>query len=64
MYNLQKIRADFQLLSREAYGMPLVYLVNGATHQTSRCVVDSITDKYDSVNATVHRGLQFISYMA
>ena len=64
MYNLQKIRADFPILSREVYGKPLVYLDNGATTQKPRCVVDSITDEYYSVNANVHRGVHFLSQQA
>ena len=52
MYDIQKIRADFPILSREVYGKPLVYLDNGATTQKPRCVVDAITDEYYSVNAT------------
>ena len=53
MYDIQKIRADFPILSREVYGKPLVYLDNGATTQKPRCVVDAITDEYYSVNANV-----------
>ena len=45
MYDIQKIRADFPILSREVYGKPLVYLDNGATTQKPRCVVDAITDE-------------------
>ena len=59
--NLQKIRADFPILSREVYGKPLVYLDNGATTQKPRQVVDAITDEYYSVNANVHRGVP-VSY--
>ena len=59
MYDIQQIRADFPILSREVYGKPLVYLDNGATTQKPRCVVDAITDEYYSVNANVHRGVHF-----
>lgn len=62
--NLQKIRADFPILSREVYGKPLVYLDNGATTQKPRQVVDAITDEYYSVNANVHRGVHFLSQQA
>ena len=55
MYNISKIREDFPILSRTVYGKPLVYLDNGATTQKPRCVVESITDEYYSVNANVHR---------
>ncbi len=64
MYNLNEIRADFPILSREVYGKPLVYLDNGATTQKPRCVVEAITDEYYSVNANVHRGVHFLSQQA
>ena len=64
MYDIQQIRADFPILSREVYGKPLVYLDNGATTQKPRCVVDAITDEYYSVNANVHRGVHFLSQQA
>ena len=62
--DLQKIRADFPILSREVYGKPLVYFDNGATTQKPRQVVDTITDEYYSVNANVHRGVHFLSQQA
>ena len=37
---------------------------NGATTQKPRCVVESITDEYYSVNANVHRGVHFLSQQA
>ena len=64
MYDIQKIREDFPILSREVYGKPLVYLDNGATTQKPRCVVESITNEYYSVNANVHRGVHFLSQQA
>lgn len=64
MYDIQKIREDFPILSREVYGKPLIYLDNGATTQKPRCVVEAITDEYYSVNANVHRGVHFLSQQA
>ena len=64
MYDVAKIREDFPILSRTVYGKPLVYLDNGATTQKPRCVVESITDEYYSVNANVHRGVHFLSQRA
>ncbi|MDM8153337.1 cysteine desulfurase [Bacteroides gallinaceum] len=64
MYDISKIREDFPILSRTVYGKPLVYLDNGATTQKPRCVVESITDEYYSVNANVHRGVHFLSQQA
>jgi cysteine desulfurase/selenocysteine lyase len=64
MYNIDKVRADFPILSRQVYGKPLVYLDNGATTQKPRCVVDAISEEYYSVNANVHRGVHFLSQQA
>ena len=64
MYDIQKIREDFPILSRTVYGKPLIYLDNGATTQKPRCVVESITDEYYSDNSNVHRGVHFLSQQA
>lgn len=64
MYDIQKIREDFPILSRTVYGKPLVYLDNGATTQKPRCVVDAIAEEYYSVNSNVHRGVHFLSQQA
>ena len=57
MYDIQKIREDFPILSRQVYGRPLVYLDNGATTQKPRAVVEAMTEEYYNVNANVHRGV-------
>lgn len=62
--DINKIRSDFPILSREVYGKPLVYLDNAATTQKPRCVMEKITDMYTSVNANVHRGVHFLSQAA
>ncbi|MBQ0062583.1 MAG: cysteine desulfurase [Prevotella sp.] len=64
MFEVNKVRADFPILSRQIYGKPLVYLDNAATTQKPKCVVDAITDEYYSVNANVHRGVHFLSMAA
>ncbi len=64
MYDINKIREDFPILSREVYGKPLIYLDNGATTQKPRQVVEAITNEYYSVNANVHRGVHFLSQQA
>ncbi|MBK5196469.1 MAG: cysteine desulfurase [Proteiniphilum sp.] len=62
--DIDRIRADFPILSREVYGNPLVYLDNAATTQKPRCVMDKITEMYSTVNANVHRGVHFLSQAA
>ena len=64
MYDVNKIREDFPILSRQVYGKPLVYLDNGATTQKPRSVVNVMTEEYYSVNANVHRGVHFLSQQA
>ena len=64
MYDINKIREDFPILSRQVYKRPLVYLDNGATTQKPRCVVDAMTEEYYNVNANVHRGVHFLSQQA
>ena len=63
--DINKIRADFPILSRKIYDKyPLVYLDNGATTQKPRAVVEAMTDEYYNVNANVHRGVHFLSQQA
>ena len=63
-YDLNKVRADFPILSREVYGKPLVYLDNAATTQKPLCVLDAMRDEYLNVNANVHRGVHYLSQQA
>lgn len=64
MYDVNKIRADFPILSREVNGKPLVYLDNGASAQKPQVVIDAITDAYSMEYANVHRGLHYLSNLA
>ena len=43
MYDVEKIRADFPILSRKVHGKPLVYLDNGASSQKPQVVIDAVT---------------------
>lgn len=62
--NIDKIRADFPILSREVHGRPLIYLDNAATTQKPLCVLDAMRDEYLNVNANVHRGVHWMSQQA
>ena len=64
MYDIEKVRADFPILSREVYKRPLVYLDNGATTQKPLCVLDAMREEYLNVNANVHRGVHYLSQQA
>ena len=64
MYDVQKIRGDFPILSRQVNGKPLVYLDNGASAQKPQVVIDAVTRAYSHEYANVHRGLHYLSNLA
>ncbi|MEQ8258220.1 MAG: cysteine desulfurase [Roseovarius confluentis] len=64
MYDIDAIRRDFPILSREVNGKPLVYLDNGASAQKPQVVIDAITTAYAEEYANVHRGLHYLSNLA
>ncbi|MFL2665124.1 MAG: aminotransferase class V-fold PLP-dependent enzyme [Dehalococcoidia bacterium] len=59
--DIQKIRLDFPILSREVNGNKLVYLDNAATTQKPNSVIDSISNFYKTSNSNVHRGVHTLS---
>ncbi|WGK95173.1 MULTISPECIES: aminotransferase class V-fold PLP-dependent enzyme [Flavobacterium] len=64
MFDIQKIRADFPILSRQVNGKPLVYFDNGATSQKPQVVIDAIATYYSEINANIHRGVHTLSQLA
>jgi len=64
MYDVQKIRSDFPILSREVNGKPLTYLDNGASAQKPQVVIDAVTNAYAHEYSNVHRGLHYLSNLA
>jgi cysteine desulfurase/selenocysteine lyase len=64
MLDLQKIRADFPILSQKVNGKPLVYFDNAATSQKPKVVIDAITKYYEEINANIHRGVHTLSQLA
>ena len=63
-YDVEALRRDFPILTREVYGKPLVYLDNTATSQTPREVVEAIENMYFAHKANVHRGVFSVSQEA
>ncbi len=59
MYDIETVRADFPILSRQVNGADLVYLDNAASAQKPRAVIDAMTHTYENEYANVHRGLPF-----
>ena len=64
MLDINKIRADFPILSRKVNGQPLVYFDNAATSQTPTQVIEVITDYYTRLNSNIHRGVHKLSQEA
>ncbi|WP_353147770.1 cysteine desulfurase [Flavobacterium sp.] len=64
MFDIQKIRTQFPILSQTVNGKPLVYFDNGATSQKPQVVIDSIVDYYSNYNANIHRGVHTLSQLA
>ncbi len=64
MFDINEIRRDFPILSRQVNSKPLVYLDNGASAQKPQVVIDAITNAYTNEYANVHRGLHYLSNLA
>ena len=64
MFDVQKVRADFPILSQKVNGKPLVYFDNGATSQKPQVVIDAISKYYQEINANIHRGVHTLSQLA
>ncbi len=64
MLDINKIRADFPILSQNVNGKPLVYFDNGATSQKPQIVIDAISKYYQEINANIHRGVHTLSQLA
>lgn len=62
--DLEKIRADFPILSRKVHNRPLVYFDNAATTQKPQVVIDALVNYYTSLNSNVHRGVHYLSQQA
>jgi cysteine desulfurase/selenocysteine lyase len=63
-FDVDKIRADFPILSREVYGKPLIYLDSGASAQKPQVVIDAVSHAYTHEYSNVHRGLHYLSNAA
>ncbi|KCZ51837.1 cysteine desulfurase [Hyphomonas pacifica] len=59
--DIDAIRAEFPILSREVNGKPLVYLDNAASAQKPNAVIDAIANQCRTAYANVHRGIHTLS---
>jgi cysteine desulfurase / selenocysteine lyase len=63
-FDIDRIRKDFPLLSRDMRGKPIVFLDSGASSQKPQVVIDAIGDYYKFRHANVHRGVYQLSQEA
>jgi len=61
VFDVEKIRLDFPILSSKVHGKPLCYLDNAATTQKPKVVIDTLVEYYTSMNANIHRGVHYLS---
>jgi cysteine desulfurase/selenocysteine lyase len=64
MIDVNAIRKDFPILSRQVYGNPLIYLDNAATSQKPNSVIRALTEYYEGYNSNIHRGVHSLSMEA
>ena len=63
-YDVERVRRDFPILSREVHGKKLVYLDSAASSQRPQQVIDAV-DRYEKFShANVHRGVHALSQEA
>jgi len=59
--DVEHLRADFPILSREVRGRTIAYLDNAATTQKPRAVIDAVSRYYEQTNGNVHRAVHVLS---
>jgi len=59
--DIDSIRAEFPILSREINGKPLVYLDNAASAQKPDAVIDAMSTQAQTAYANVHRGIHTLA---
>lgn len=60
-FDVERIRADFPILTKTNRGKPVVYLDSGASAQKPRQVIDAISQFYCNDYANIHRGIYELS---
>ena len=60
-FDVERIRADFPILSQRVHGKKLVFLDSAASAQKPRAVIGAMTHAMETQYANVHRGLHWMS---
>jgi cysteine desulfurase/selenocysteine lyase len=63
-WDVEKIRADFPILSQTVNGKALVYLDNGASSQVPQSVIDRTSKYLAEEHSNIHRGVHYLSQHA
>ena len=63
-FDVERVRADFPILSRTVHGKPLTFLDSGASAQKPRQVIDALSRCYEAEYANIHRGVYELSAKA
>ena len=60
-FDVEAVRAQFPILSRQVNGKPLVYLDSAASAQKPRAVIEAMTAVMEGSYSNVHRGLHTLA---
>jgi cysteine desulfurase / selenocysteine lyase len=63
-FDVERIRADFPILSLTVKGKPLVFLDNAASSQMPQPVIDRLVRYQTSQHANIHRAVHYLSEQA
>lgn len=63
-FDVEKLRAEFPILQQQVHGKPLIYLDNAATTQKPHCVINAVSQYYQTTNSNVHRGAHALADQA
>jgi cysteine desulfurase / selenocysteine lyase len=63
-YDVERVRADFPVLSRRINGRPLAYLDSAASTQRAQAVIDAVDHYETHLHSNVHRGVHTLSQLA
>jgi cysteine desulfurase/selenocysteine lyase len=64
VWDVERIRKDFPVLSQTVHGNPLVYLDNAASSQVPQMVIERGTQYIKHEHSNIHRGVHYLSMKA
>jgi cysteine desulfurase/selenocysteine lyase len=64
VWNVQRVRKDFPVLSQTVNGKPLIYLDNAASSQVPQMVIERGMQYLKHEHSNIHRGVHYLSMKA